>query len=369
VTLTDATDGNAEWDRFCEQLKKAGRVLERVQTPKDDLTRAEGLRFLARLIRIGFENTFEVGDPRYPELIPMIDPKKVYEGVTRDARYQHAFIDGSNTHRVKGARGEAPLMEFSAYTGKAGIHELSHQVSALTERELSIEPDGQIEVVLSPDPHPGNWIETNASTRYMMIREYAHDWSGLEPSRLRIEREDGSESRPPPSIDEIVRGLSATADFVAAASEFWAEISDYWAGSVINRFVPQQQVDQKTDIGAPIGHQFSCGWLRLEPGEILVARFRPIEVPYWSLGVANYWYETLGFGEPGSELNNRRVEYEDDGSVRILIGPYSPRGRNWIDTREHREGTLIFRWSRSIDPPPEIETEVLRLEDLAETIR
>jgi hypothetical protein len=62
-----------------------------------------------------------------------------------------------------------------------------------------------------------------------------------------------------------------------------------------------------------MGHQFSCGWLRLEPGEILVARFRPDEVPYWSLGVANYWYETLGFGEPGSEINNQRVEYEEEG--------------------------------------------------------
>jgi hypothetical protein len=296
----------------------------------------------------------------------MIDSKKVYEGVTGDARYQHAFIDGTQTYRIHGARGMAPLMEFSAYTGKAGVHELSHQVGALTERELVLEEDGRIEVTFSPNEVPGNWIKTNASTRYLMIREYAHDWKGRLASDLVVERAGSVGYRPEPTLDDMSQALSKTAQFVATAAEFWAGISDYWAGSVINRFVPQEQVDQRTDIGAPIGHQFSCGWLDLQEGEVIVARFKPSDVPFWSMGVANYWYETLGFRHPGSELNNQRVDYGEDGSVEIVIGPFaqgtSPT-RNSIDTREHRSGTLIFRWSRSFDPPPEIETEVLRLED------
>ena len=57
----------------------------------------------------------------------------------------------------------------------------------------------------------------------MMIREYAHDWNGVERAELRIEREGQTELRPPPTLDEIVDGLTATANFVATAAEFWAD--------------------------------------------------------------------------------------------------------------------------------------------------
>ena len=358
---------DAAWDAFCDDLKRAGRVLHRATTPQDEQTRAEGLRFLVRLIRIGFENTFEIGDPRHPGLLPMIDAQKVHEGVTADARYHHAFLDGRATHRIRGTRGGAPLMEVSVYTGKAGIHPLSHQLGALTEREIAVDDEGRLEIVLAPEPPAASsgrsWIRTDAQTRYLMVREYAHDWSGVEPARLALSRDDAA-TRPPLTLDEITGGLASTAEFVARAAELWAGISDYWAGSVVNRFALQQQVDQRTDIGAPIGHQFSCGWLSLEPDEALVARFRPQSVPYWSLGVANYWYETIGFGEPASEINNRGAETESDGSVRVVLGPHAPRGPNWIDTRGHCTGTLIFRWSRSVDPPPAIETEVKTLREL-----
>jgi hypothetical protein len=127
--------------------------------------------------------------------------------------------------------------------------------------------------------------------------------------------------------------------------------------------------DRSTDIAAPTGHQFSCGWFRLADGEALVARFRPAPVPYWSLGLANYWYETIGFGEGSSEIHDQSAAYDADGSVRVVIAN-AARGAqagNWIDTRGHREGTLVFRWSRSRDPVPAIETELVPLSSLGES--
>ncbi len=359
--------GDDLWDRFCDDLKRAGRVLRRPATPGDELTRAEGLRFLVRMVGIGFENSFDLGDPEHPRLIPMVDPLKVYEGVTSDARYFHSFIDGTASYRIVGTRGNAPLIEVSVYTGKAGIHEKSHQIGALTERDLVIAADGTLEVALGPDPQPGNWIPTSADTKYLMVRQYAHDWSGLEEAVLRIERVGGSARRPPVSLEAIEDGLRKTAEFAATAPGFWADISDYWAGAVVNRFVAQRQADEKTDIGAPTGHHFSCGWFRLAPDEALVATLSPQEVPYWSLGLANYWYETLGFGERGSEINDRTSIREPDGSVRAVIADTAPRGPNWLDTRGHREGTMIFRWSRSSDPVPPIQSAVVKRSDLPES--
>ena len=171
------------WDEFCDALKQAGDVLRRPETPTDSQTVAEGFRFLMRMLRVGFENHFELANLSHPQLTPMVGRMVQYEGITSDARYLHALIDGSATHRIRGARGGAPLIEFGTYTGKMGMHEPSHLIASLTEETLAVDPDGSVEIVLSPEVHAGNWIRTNASTRYVMVRQYAADWTGRSPGR------------------------------------------------------------------------------------------------------------------------------------------------------------------------------------------
>ena len=39
---------------------------------------------------------------------------------------------------------------------------------------------------------------------------------------------------------------------------------------------------------------------------------------------------------------------------------------NWLDTRGHRQGTMVFRWSRSAHPLPVFESHVVKLAELAE---
>jgi len=355
----------ATWESFCEDLKGASGILSREATPGDEQNLAEGLRFLMRMLRAGFENAFEYANPESPRLGPMVTPTLVYEGVTSDARYHHAFIDGGERYVIAGHRGDAPLIEFSVYNGKAGVHAESHSLGSLTERDLVVGADGDLEVAFGPEPRDGNWLRTDGNTRYLMVREYAQDWSGLRPGAFKIEREGGSGRRRALSLSEVEAGLAGTLDFVRRAPQFWAGISDYWRGFAVNRFEPQLSADPRTDIAAPTGHHFSCGWFELEAGEALSVCFSPRSAQYWSLGVANYWYETLGFADGGSEINNGSAIHAADGSVRAVIAnAQAPAGaQNWIDTRGHREGTMIFRWSRSAEPVPPIATEKLRVED------
>jgi hypothetical protein len=48
--------------------------------------------------------------------------------------------------------------------------------------------------------------------------------------------------------------------------------------------------------------------------------------------------------------------------VRAVISQKSPPPEsgilNWIDPKGHREGTLVFRWSRPKSPMPDIECEL-----------
>lgn len=357
-------DATPVWDEFCEELRRAGRVLLRAGAPRDDLTQAEGHRFLVRMIRAGFENACDLADPLHPVLAPMVGPRLLYEGVTSDARYLHAFIDGRRRYVVRGTRGGAPLLEIGVYTGKLGLHEQSHLIASLTEERLRVGADGSVEVGIGPGARPGNWLDSEGRARYLMIRQYAHDWSGTLPGRFAIELVGAEPERPPLGMDEIRRALRDTASFVRTAPEFWASISDYWAGRAPNRFLPQLEADRRTDVAPPSGHQFSCGYFRLEPELALLVRFRPAEVPFWGLELANYWYETIGWGRPESRINDRSAHREPDGSVRAVISLAPPGVPNWLDPKGHREGTLIFRWSRSADPVPRIETRLVRRAEL-----
>ncbi len=135
----DATDPGAAWDAFCDSLKRAGDVLRRPSTPGDDLTLAEGHRFLSRMVRVALESRLEIGDPLRPSLQPMVGPTLQYEGVTSDARYLNGYIDGSRNYRITGSRGGAPLFEVGVYTGKQGLFEPSHLVASI-RRQWALDP-------------------------------------------------------------------------------------------------------------------------------------------------------------------------------------------------------------------------------------
>lgn len=350
------------WDEFCESLKGAGDLLRRPETPKDERILAEGYRHLVRMIRVGFENAFELQNLEEPQLTPMVGPMVQYEGITSDARYLHTFIDGAANHLIKGSRGEAPLFEIGIYNGKMGIHDPSHLIKSITEESLEVGPDGRVEIYLGPDAHSGNWLRTDSETRYVMIRQYAADWRDLVEGIFEIERLGERAPSPPFGLEEIKQGLERTSAFAVGNPLIWAEISDYWANFAVNRFVPQVAADAMTDIAPPSGHHFSCGYFKIAADEALEIRFKPGEAGFWSLGLASYWYETIGYGHRESHLNSGSVIPEADGSVRAVISQQAPPKEsgipNWIDPKGHYEGTLVFRWSRPKAPMPEIECEL-----------
>jgi hypothetical protein len=352
------------WEAFCGDLARAGRLLADERTPKDDLTQAEGLRKLLRMVRMGFEVSLEYGNPDHPQLYAHATELTVEEGETSDARYLQAVIDGAQDYRITGTRGEAPWLECTVYAGKVGLDEESRVVGALTEADLSVEEDGSFELALGPTPRPGNWIRTSPDATLVYIRQYSHDWGCTRSARLEIRREgENAGPRPPITLAEVRTALERTAAYVVRGTALWKAVVDHRRAAPPNRFfILELEMDPEDQPEMPTGHRFSSGYFRLEPDEALLLSFEPAEVPYWGLDTTNYWFEPLSYADHRSHLNNRTVELEPDGSVRILIASRNPGRRNWIDTRGHREGTMLFRWSRTDAPVPEIRAEVVNLE-------
>ena len=354
------------WSDFCRELERAGAFIDRPETPPDEIDRAEGYRYLTRLLRVGLDLALEFADARDPELVPAQAKHFGDGGNTADCIYLHAVVDGRLRYRLHGTRGEAPLMEVGLYAGKIGLDPTSRRVDALREDQIVVDADGCINVAIGDGLNAPNSLRGDDDANYVFIRQYAHDWDRTRPASLRLELVDNdpvdnAPARKPLTLDATVTGLQRAARFVSDAAAAWAAVVDNARRGPANVFTP---VPQDMDMTLPSGHRFAFGHFDLADDEALVVEFEPGEVPYWGLTINNYWFEVIDYESQGSHVNNRTARPEPDGRVRVVISTRRPSVANWIDTRGHRVGALVFRWSRTPLPLPALATHVVAVDDL-----
>ena len=95
------------WERFCDELKKAGQIPLNATLPGNDLDRAAGFQQLARNISLALQFNYEFTNPRLPEFARYFDPTRKQGGDNGDCVYVGAQINGSDTYRISGDRGTA----------------------------------------------------------------------------------------------------------------------------------------------------------------------------------------------------------------------------------------------------------------------
>ena len=66
--MTDGVPSGQAWTDFCRALEQAGEVILRDTAPDTPLDRAEGYRYLTRLLREMLYTTIENSDPDFPRL-------------------------------------------------------------------------------------------------------------------------------------------------------------------------------------------------------------------------------------------------------------------------------------------------------------
>ena len=358
--LRNPSDDLNLWQHFVSSLSEADRSLDAAFTPNDDLTRAEGYRHLARMIAEGVRTLVEHPDATHP----CISEKPFYAGDTSDARYFDAIIDGTQSYCIEGYRGTAPLIEFSVYDGKPGVHSNSKPVACILESDLVVDAQQTYKIILSPDQHDGNWIKTGTDVKYIFIRQYAHDWASTQKASFNI-RNLNNRSVPPPLSTETMR------ERLLGVSRFVSAIAQQWTKQVkVIRLVPANRLLRAPEgmgQAIPTGHHFASGNFKLKRDDALVIDFRPpADVPYWGFQLTNFWFEPLDFGLTGSHTNNQVVSYAHGGWVRLVIADLDPGTPNWLQTRGHAIGVMIFRLSRkTVKDIPDFSHQVVPVSEVS----
>ena len=360
-------DGSA-WRDFCRALERAGGAVLRSGTPQSAFDRAEGYRYLTRLLRAGLESQLEFADPRFPGFFQLSSETVKIGNDNPDNVYRNANVSGRHRYRIRGTRGQAPYLSFGTKRGGYESDGTMVPTGQLDGDDLDVAPDGRFEIALCCERAPGNWLPMQPSTTQLVVRETFTDRAAQRPARLAIEqlREPGEavdDALVPEALEER---LSRAVAFVSGTANLFIDWMARYAAHVNALPSDDQALCQRAGGDANI-HYCQSRW-QLGADEALVIEVDHLpERGSWNFQLSNFWMESLDYRYHRIHLNPHTARLGRDGSLRIVVAHRDPGPRhpNWLETAGHDHGGMLFRWIGCDEHPP-LATRVVAFAELGE---
>ena len=92
-------ENNDSWRAFCQTLEKSGDAILRTDLAQTPQEKAEGARYLTRLLRIGLNMHLEHGDPDFPRFYQASHLTAKIGADNPDNTYLNASISGERSYR------------------------------------------------------------------------------------------------------------------------------------------------------------------------------------------------------------------------------------------------------------------------------
>ncbi len=352
------------WEQYCETLKRAGQQIFRPGAPTSDFDRAEGFRYLTRLIRIALEMHVEHGDPDFPTFMhPSHETGKIGSD-NPDNIYLSTRLDGRNEYRVSGQRGEAVVLNFATKKGGYANRDCRMGGSGfLDANQMQFNADGSFELILSQKPHSGNWLPMDDDTNQLLVRETFLDRTTQQPARISIERIGAGPQPQPLDPAKFPDMLLRAGRFVENTARTFAD----WAlncSTRVNQLAAGDQSELQASGGDPNIYYYLGYWSLAEDEALVVDVERIPDCDFWNFQVNNFWMESLDYRYHRIHLNNRSASRNQRGGVTMIVAHRDPGLPNWLETTGHRLGTMNFRWigaQEHVQPT----TRVVKLDELA----
>lgn len=385
----EASESLAAWKKLLARLAEAGETICSPTGAQTSQDRAEGFRYLTRLIGAGLDMHLEQADPERPFFTDMLTPTRKFLGDNPDTRYDYVPLDGKYSYRVWGKRDDCVYLALCVYGKKPDGN--PNIGGNLSDCDMHFESDGSFEVFLSAEKPDGakNWIPLNAETTSMIVRQYFMEPAPTKVASMQIEKLEPTPPLAPYTEAELARRLDKIGDFVVDTSSMASALSVFAAlnsvtGDATEEHVALQVVDGEMkpaetpsaqELAASIdpkviaAHlptpdiQYTGAWWKIRDDEAVVIEGKPPKARYWSVQTFNRWLESPDYRHLNVSLNHGQVELEPDGSFRIFISKENPGVPNWIDAAGHKEGQVCCR-ALIAEEPLEVKFRVAKLSEL-----
>lgn len=328
------------WSDFCDALKRAGEQILAPGAPSTPLDRAEGFRYLLGLVDSGIRQAIDLADPDQPRFLRNPDSRRKWGAENADNQYLWTRVRSDATYRITGRRGSA--FDFLVEV-KEGYMQLGddRNFATLTASQIEAEPDGSFEIRLSAAPQGKNWLPLHPDAKYVVIRQYFHDWEGEEPAEFHIVRV-GQEGLPPPLPAPAASAqlLDDAGEWIETTTRFWNQ----WVRQLRDQHRPGGIAPARRYVGGADDIYYGNGTYRLARDEALLIETELPEARYWAFQLCNLWFESMDYANRQTSLNDRQAHIDGDGRLRCVIAHEDPGIPNWLDTAGHLEGVVQYRW-------------------------
>ena len=330
------------------------RIVSGPNTPLDDQSLLEGYKWIFSILAVGLD-AYVWADPGRPRFVDIVGPYRKWGGDNADAFYQYAPIDPARTYRVRGRKGDAVYFSLTVYGGPRDGRYSDRIVGTVNDRMVDIGPDGEFEIVLSPEPHDGAWIELQPDAVAAITRDYVVDPTTGRRVEWHIEAEDPPATRRDSDADLAGR-FRATLTWIREQ----AQLVPLGLGET-NSVAEPYGVPSVTYGWVAADAAYAMGGFDLEDNQALIIKGRSPECAFWNLCLWNQFLHTYNYDYERVTINGGQVQYEDDGSWTIVVASRDPGHPNWLSTAGHPRGLLWFRWFLPSATPDRPTTEVVPL--------
>jgi hypothetical protein len=287
----------------------------------------------------------EHADADHPELCRMIEASSKWGLDMPDCLYLFAPVRGDAAYRIHGNRGSANHFDVQVNFGHFASGDIGSwgTIASAHADELAIGAGGTLELWLSPEELPGNWLRLAPGAEFVLIRQYFADWERERPAELAIERVGDDAPWPPPRTDQIAARLARLAEWLEKGGALWERMSRGLLSMPANSLVFHDPGAAGSRAGLA-GQAYGMGNFRCGPGEAVILEFPVPRCKHWSVSLASYTFESLDYASHQSSLNGRQAHVDADGVFRGVIAQRDPGVANWLDTTGWSEGTLAVRF-------------------------
>ena len=364
---TDKVISGASWNELCDRLKDAGNIV--LQGPDDELTRAEGFRYLSRIFRAALQTFVEHGDPRTPVLQRVVHETAKMGADNPDNVYLNATVSGAMRYVVSGARGTVHFLSFATQVGHYGRGNGMPPTGQLDSSQLSVREDGTFDVHVSVEQPSSlgvgeNWLPMSLETGTLIVRQ-----SRLQPSeviaQLNITRVDAEKTPAILTAAHLDEAFEQSGMLVGGASMLFAAWAQMFQAHTNQ--LPRFDQEMSNRFGGLKDIAYYHSYWRLAEDEALVVEATAPECDHWNFQINNHWMESLDYRFHRIHVNSASSVRKKGEMIRVVVAHRDPGLANidWLETVGHTFGTMCFRWVRPEGEPPVPAARVVKFADLA----